>query len=34
MGEKSIKKREIKKKKAEKKIVVPISPLPSAKKPI
>jgi len=33
MGEKSIKKRETKKKKAEKKIVVPTSPVPAAKKP-
>ena len=33
MGDKSPKKRETKKKKAEKKIVVPVSALPSANKP-
>lgn len=33
MGDKSPKKREIKKKKAEKKVIVPASSLPSMKKP-
>ena len=33
MGDKSPKKREVKKKKAEKKVIVPASSIPSANKP-